>query len=129
MNILVIEDNRDLLDLLQELLAGKGHAVTCKYSYVDALHYIRDEEHAQAHVVLVDFMLKGASSEALIDLVREKMPAAYVVVMSAGFAEKAETFENLCLQKKIDAMIAKPFEFKALLNLIERFGASPRPGC
>ncbi len=125
MNILIIEDNKDLLELLQGLLTEKGHTVTCKDNYVDALHYIRDEKQARTNLVLMDFILKGASSEPLVDVIREKAPGAHVVVMSAGIAEKEDILGALYQQKKIDAVLEKPFEFKSLLALIGRYDTPP----
>ena len=45
--------------------------------------------------------------------------------MSAGIAEKEDILGALYQQKKIDAVLEKPFEFKSLLALIGRHDTPP----
>lgn len=124
MKILIIEDNNDLLEVLYGMLTDKGYTVACKNSLFDAKKYIENESPLNLDVVLIDFLLQGASSEELVKLIIEKEPGARIIMTSADTKEMKKNMENFFSRKAIDAVIEKPYNLNVLLNLINEFGAS-----
>lgn len=122
MRVLVIEDNKDLLELVGGLLTDQGYKVTCMDNLADAMQYFKGGAPAPVDVIFTDYALKGATSEKLVELMKEKMPGARIIMTSADVPHMKKSMEPLFAGKMIDAVIAKPYNFNVLLNLVREFG-------
>ncbi len=87
--LLLVDDDADFLDAL----ARRGFAVQTARDYADALAVIDREEHDFA---VVDLKMPGGSGLALVERLKQRNPAARIVVLT-GFASVATAVEAIKL--------------------------------
>jgi two-component system C4-dicarboxylate transport response regulator DctD len=123
--LLLVEDDRDLRELLTELLALEGHEVRSARNGVEALREI-DARFPQ--LVISDLEMPVLDGRALIyrmfveDLGRENVP---VILMSAS-----PHLDGVAKAVGTPYAIAKPFQFEVLEGLVNRAiteAIPPRP--
>jgi len=119
-SVLVLDDERDLLDLLTLVLERRGFRVHATADGNRASRLLRDVDFA---VALVDLMMPGLSGPAFLRetslLAPPRRPS--VVVMSALRRDLAEQeISGL----PYFALLSKPFELAALPDLIARAAAA-----
>jgi two-component system, NtrC family, response regulator PilR len=101
--ILVVDDNRELLESLVDLLRREGHEVTSATSGEEALALI--EAHP-FQLVLSDIAMPGLDGLELLARVRSLRPGTLVVLISAH-ATFDVAFDGL--RKGASGFIEKPF--------------------
>jgi|ERR1700722_2579354 len=105
--VLVIDDDRVLVDLLREFLATEGFTVDAAYDYASGIARAFDAEH---DLIVLDVKLPDGSGLELLKILRasSKVP---VVLLSAA----ADTTDRIIgLQIGADDYLAKPFEAREL---------------
>ena len=119
--ILIVEDDREVSQLLSQFLEEKGYAVTCRY---DGLSALRALEEKRADLVLLDLMLPYRSGDLVLADIREQS-AVPVIVLSA----KATTQNKIdLLRLGADDYITKPFDLDEVTARIESNLRRARPG-
>jgi DNA-binding NtrC family response regulator len=78
--ILVVDNDREMVNLLQAHLAGHGWAVAGATSGADALAALEREDY---DVVLTDLVMDGVDGLALLRAAQQREPAPRVVLMTA----------------------------------------------
>ena len=102
-NVLVIDDDRVLVDLLREFLATEGFTVNAAYDYASGLADALDGEH---ELVVLDVMLPGGSGLELLKTLRASSKVPVLLLSAVG-----ETVDRIIgLQIGADDYLAKPFE-------------------
>jgi DNA-binding response OmpR family regulator len=102
-HVLVIDDDRGLVDLLREFLATEGFTVDAAYNYASGLAGALDGEH---ELVVLDVMLPGGSGLRLLKTLRASSKVPLLLLSAAG-----ETVDRVIgLQIGADDYLAKPFE-------------------
>src|SRR5882724_9267724 len=115
-NVLVIDDDRVLVDLLREFLATEGFTVDAAYDYASGLAVALDREH---ELVVLDVMLPGGSGLELLKTLRASFKVPLLLVSAVG-----ETVDRINgLQIGEHDYLAKPFEPR---ELAARIHAIPR---
>jgi DNA-binding NtrC family response regulator len=111
--LLIVDDNPELADNIAEILAGCGHEAQVVDSVEAALDLLRSETFAG---ILTDLRLPGQSGLDLIALLRERVDATPVVLMTA-FADEAaaQTARRLGALE----VLLKPLELARLFSLVE----------
>ncbi len=107
--VLVVDDDRDLCDLLSDFLAEEGYDVTRAYGGRDAI----DSARASApDAVLLDLMLPDVSGVAVGQALRESATTRDVpiVIISGDRAALARS----TLQLRADSFLEKPFSLAAV---------------
>ncbi len=112
--ILVVDDARDTLEVLQRNLTSQGYQVFTCQSVAEALEVLRDTE---VDLVVTDLKMPGASGLDLVRHVRENLKNTEVMMIT-GYA----TIEGAVEAVKIgaDEYLAKPFTDEELFSAIER---------
>ena len=106
--IFVVEDQKELNELVKSYLEKDGYEVHSFLNYDDAIKHIDDE----VHLWLLDIMLGERNGYDLIEKIREKDPTKPVIFMSA----RDQEFDRIIgLEKGSDDYIAKPFSPKELV--------------
>lgn len=120
--IVIVEDERDILDITAEVLRDEGFKTESFCDPRQALEYLRDHQPA---LVLTDLRLPGFSGRDFIAQVRAKAGASLPVAVMSAAVDLSEQIEagNLDVQ----AYLKKPFELDDLCALASRF-AVPAPG-
>ena len=105
---MIIDDDKNINDMLCEALTGEGYTVCSAYSGTEALLMLSKQK---PDLILLDLMLPGLSGEQLLP----KIEGIPVIVVSA----KAETANKVdLLLGGAQDYITKPFELSELLARI-----------
>ncbi|MDO4467498.1 MAG: response regulator transcription factor [Bacillota bacterium] len=116
--ICVVEDEKDLNNLVAQYLRKEGYEVRSYYTYEEASSHVQDDD---VHLWILDIMLDDKSGFDLIEEIRLQGPEIPVIFMSARDKE----FDRIIgLEKGCDDYITKPFSPKELVlrvnNIIKR---------
>ncbi|MPM39195.1 Transcriptional regulatory protein CssR [bioreactor metagenome] len=107
--ICVVEDEKDLNELVKRYLEREGYDVRSYLTYDDALAHVEDDD---VHLWILDIMLDDKSGFELIDEIKNKTHDIPVIFMSARDKE----FDRIIgLEKGSDDYITKPFSPKELV--------------
>ena len=119
--ILLVDDDPDLLKLLSIRLTSAGYHVELASSAEQALANIA---LARPRVVITDLRMPGMDGMALFQHLHVKDPSLPVILLTAhGTIPDAVQ----ATQSGVFAYLTKPYDAKALLQLIERAVAMPLP--
>jgi signal transduction histidine kinase/ActR/RegA family two-component response regulator len=111
--ILVVDDNADAAMSLAMLLEMDGHEVV---AVCDGAAALRELEHFDAQLVLLDIGLPGIDGYALADLIRQRAGVAtpHLVALS-GYAVEARNAKG---EPVFDAYLTKPLELARLAEVL-----------
>ena len=109
--ILIIEDDKDINDLLATALSKAGYMTRQAWSGTEGELLLKLEREAYA-LVLLDLMLPGLSGEELLARIRQMDASIPVIILTA----KDELDEKInLLVAGADDYITKPFEIKEVV--------------
>lgn len=112
-NILVIDDEKDLCNLLGRVLSPKGYKVATANTKREGLASIREEA---PDLVFLDLKLPDGDGMKIVPKIKKKNPRAVVHIISAyGSEERREEARK----KGIYTFIDKPFTEKKILRSIK----------
>ena len=116
--ISIVEDEKDINNLVAQYLRKEGYEVHSYYTYEEASAHVADDD---VHLWILDIMLDDKSGFYLIEEIRLQGPETPVIFMSARDKE----FDRIIgLEKGCDDYITKPFSPKELVlrvnNIIKR---------
>jgi two-component system, NtrC family, response regulator GlrR len=110
--VLLVDDDRDLLQLIAMRLTAAGHAVTAVESGEQALARLAV---ARPQVVVTDLRMAGMDGMALFDAIHRDSPSLPVVILTAhGTIPEAVT----ATRRGVFSFLTKPFEPKVLLDTV-----------
>lgn len=105
----VVEDEKDLNEVVRSYLEKEGYEVRSYYTYEEAAAHLDDDD---VHLWILDIMLGENSGFDLIDQIKQNSPNTPVIFMSA----RDKDFDRIIgLEKGSDDYIAKPFYTKELV--------------
>jgi two-component system response regulator GlrR len=119
--ILLVDDDPDLLKLLSIRLTSAGYHVELASSAEQALANIAV---ARPRVVITDLRMPGMDGMALFQHLHVKDPALPVILLTAHGTIPDAVQATQC---GVFAYLTKPYDPKALLQLVERAVALPLP--
>lgn len=113
----IIDDEKNLNDLVRTYLEKEGYIVYSFYTYDEALIHKNDD----VHLWLIDIMLDRSSGFELFNEIKSIRPKMPIIFMSA----RDQEFDRIIgLEKGSDDYITKPFNIKEVIlrinNLIKR---------
>lgn len=109
--LLVVDDNRDTIDILGALLEDAGYAVSAAADGVEAFVRLRWDDRPAA--ILLDLWLPVVSgADVLEQLRREPSLAGIPVVVLTAAPVPAE------VERGADAVLQKPFNLATLLRVL-----------
>jgi len=116
--ICVVEDEKDLNELVKRYLEKEGYDVRSYLTFEEAYEHTEDDD---VSLWILDIMLDDKSGYDLIDEIKHKLPEMPVIFMSARDKE----FDRIIgLEKGSEDYITKPFSPKELVlrvnNIIRR---------
>lgn len=118
--VLVVEDDRNIVDLLRSNLLVRGFSVLVSTTGADALELM---EREQPDVALVDLMLPATDGFELCREMRAKSSLGIIVVSARG----GETDKVRALNLGADDFLVKPFGIEELLARINATLRRSRP--
>ena len=110
--ILLVDDDKDLLQLIAMRLTAAGYAVTAVESGEAALAAL---SISRPQVVVTDLRMHGMDGMALFDAIHRDSPSLPVVILTAhGTIPEAVT----ATRRGVFSFLTKPFEPKVLLDTV-----------
>ena len=109
--ILIIEDDKNINELLQEILKTNGYQVISAYSGTEALLV----HNQNIDLILLDLMLPGKSGEEIITKLKEIKNVPILVTSALSDIQKKLTLFSL----GADDYLTKPFNHEELLARIK----------
>jgi len=111
-NILLVDDDKGLLQLIAMRLSASGYAVTAVESGEAALASL---EVNRPQLVVTDLRMEGIDGLALVDAIHRKAPGIPVVILTAhGTIPDAVS----ATRRGVFSFLTKPFEPKVLLETV-----------
>ena len=112
--VLLVDDEKDFLDIMAERMAAQGMDVSTATSAEDALEMILKESY---DAVIMDFVMPEMDGFKALKLLRESRPEVSIILHSANVPEQK------CIEAiKLGAMavVEKPADLKLLTQKIEK---------
>jgi DNA-binding response OmpR family regulator len=115
--VLAVDDDPSILDLMTDILVGEGYDVLPAQNGAEALRVLEKDRPC---VVLLDMRMPTLDGWGFASAMRDRGLRLPVVVVTA--AENARAWAQ---EIGADAYLAKPFQLKDLLRVVERFCRHP----
>lgn len=96
--ILLIDDDREILELLAEWLSGKGHEV---HALADGAQALQAAQAFRPNVVILDGVLRGITGTAIASKLREENVDCRIIFLS-GLSRAELPADETVLEKPID---------------------------
>jgi DNA-binding response OmpR family regulator len=96
--ILLIDDDREILELLAEWLSGKGHEV---HALADGSQAVQAALSFRPAVVILDRVLRGITGATIAHKLREENIGCRIIFLS-GLSRAELPAEEMVLEKPID---------------------------
>lgn len=112
--ILIVDDERDIRQLLHDMLSLEGHEVAEATNGAEALDRLRK---ASFDLVLTDVRMPSLGGVELLRRVREASPSTEVIVATA-YAELETAIE--CMRAGAFDLLRKPFKLQELFSCVTR---------
>jgi CheY-like chemotaxis protein len=114
--ILVADDNRDLLELMQEMLEHHGHEIRIAYNGPDAVQIC---EEFKPDIVFLDIGLPGLNGYEVAKQIRKGASCTKMqIVAVTGFARDAD--RTRALESGFNEHVAKPIDFDRISKLLQK---------
>jgi len=113
-HVLIVDDNRDLADVLADAIQTFGYSAKAVYNGEDAL---RENTSFLPDMVLVDIDMPGLNGYETIERMRQKRPAAEIV-MVAVTGLTSDEHQRQAYEAGFDLFIAKPIGAEKLRELL-----------
>jgi len=112
--ILIVDDDRDMLETIQEILIDSGYLVKGLTDPKKVLDVLKETE---INILLSDIKMPEINGLELTKKVKAKFPDIIIILMT-GFSE-AYTVQD-ALMAGADEYITKPFKQKEIEMIVER---------
>ncbi|OGR85641.1 MAG: hypothetical protein A3J74_06210 [Elusimicrobia bacterium RIFCSPHIGHO2_02_FULL_57_9] len=124
-NILVVDDDRQIVDLVTEYLAGEGYTVIG----VTEVHVaLNKASKFKPDLVILDYHMPGGGGLELLKNLRQLTLTEDVPVLFLSATPKYEILYNV-IDTPLVAFLEKPIDFdklnNAILELLNESGAGP----
>jgi DNA-binding NtrC family response regulator len=117
--LLIIDDNKEILDALCEFLSKKKYDITSANNGLEGLKYL-EQEKQRFDVVITDLIMPDISGVALISIIKKRFPDIIVIAIT-GWGEHPEA---LATEAEADHVMEKPFELSKLEKLLKKLLSS-----
>ncbi len=122
LRVLLVDDDKSLLDILATLLELDGHTVVKVSAAHQGLLRMREETF---DLTLVDLKMPRTTGLDMLRAIREEYPDTKVVIMTA-YASVNSTVEAMRLG--VFDYLPKPFKLADLRRMLERVGEEIQAG-
>jgi len=111
--ILIVDDDRSLVEVLQKRLEVSGYETVCAYEGVRAVQMAHSEK---PDLILLDWMIPTGHGGTVIESLASKNDTRRIpIIIITGVYEKLKEVEA-DFPKVVQAIFRKPIETKALLH-------------
>lgn len=113
LTILLVDDEELLVDSMARFFRRKSFDVITANGVTEARKIIKERD---IQILITDMRMPDGEGIELIELLRKKSPAS-IIFCATGFSEEDE---STILEKGANAVVAKPFEKKEILEKITK---------
>jgi DNA-binding NtrC family response regulator len=114
LNILVVDDDKDVCEYLDDFLTSEGYAVRCVNDPTVALDALRDEDY---HLCVLDLMMPKLNGIDLLERIRQADDDLAVIILT-GYPSLESAASSI--QHDVSAYIQKPFSITDFRDAIQR---------
>jgi CheY-like chemotaxis protein len=118
--IVVIDDDKDILDVIQFILAEEGYSVVV-YDRLESLEKIAEQKPS---VILLDYKLGGTYSTDFCLSLKSDPLTKYIPVILVSASDSLEQITKQC---NADAFLSKPFDLKDFIKIVKHYADSNNP--
>lgn len=111
--LLMVDDDKDMLEVTKALLSKKGFEVATYSNWEDALIAI---ETFQPQIILLDVFLSGIDGLEICKKLKEMQQTRHIPVLI--FSAYPRVAESVTYEYGADDFIAKPFEVNELVTKV-----------
>ncbi len=109
--IVIADDNRDICNLLTDLLEEEGYTVDSVYNGYELLSYLEDNNPS---VIILDLMMPDKTGLSILGTIKQVSPYSRIIIYT-GYKE----YENSIYAKTADKFLVKGSDLKVLLEAIK----------
>ncbi len=112
--ILIVDDEKVMADLMQQILEKRGYKVTARTSSIEALEAFRNKPY-EFDLVITDMTMPNMTGK---ELARELMSirSGIPIILCTGFSEQID--ENEAKWMGINAFVMKPIHMHEISNVV-----------
>lgn len=118
LEILIVDDNRDITNLLKDIISMENHAVTIAGTGQEAKSCLGDHRFDLA---FCDITLPDISGWEVIQVLNTQSPQTAVVIISGHGDVVMEDNGN---SNRIDSVLKKPFKIDEVQSVIHKYSAN-----
>src|ERR1700741_1322569 len=112
-HILIVDDQREICDLVQEYLSGEGYRVSTAQ---DGAGMRKIMAQSPVDLVILDLMLPGEDGLTLARALRQEMPNVGIIILTG----RGEIVDRIIgLEMGADDYLPKPFHLRELLARVK----------
>jgi DNA-binding response OmpR family regulator len=115
--VLVLEKNKDILELIAIILSDAGYQVDLISSEQEMFAHIKD---FQPDLILLDVIQPTPEGTALCQSIKAAADTNHIPVIVLSTHPKAEVMKEICA----DEVVPKPFDISFLVSVIEEYSLS-----
>jgi DNA-binding NtrC family response regulator len=114
LNILVVDDDKDVCEYLEDFLSSDGYTVTCINDPTQAIDAMRETEF---HVAILDLMMPKLSGIDLLNQIRRVDDDIAIIILTGYPSLESATAS---IEHEVSAYIRKPFSIDEFRDAIGR---------
>lgn len=112
--ILVVDDEKDVREIVAEMIADLGYTVRGVGSGEAALNFMAK---TPVDLIISDVKMRGMDGLALVKRVRTKFPKLPMALMTSY---PSDDVHRLLREKMVDFLLLKPFKIDELQGMVQR---------
>lgn len=116
MKVLVVDDQRNIVELLENIIVDKGHTVDTAYDGRQGLELIKSRQYDLA---IIDHNMPEMTGMELLKYIKaEGIPVKTIII--SGYPNVQESFFK---KLGVDEFIKKPFGIEDIEQMLEKYAA------
>jgi len=108
----IIEDNRELREVMGALITVEGHKAVCFESAEAYLDFFSSPQYVAPAATITDNRLPGMNGTDLVKYIRQRLPSQKIVIATATIPDIKLVTAELCYE------LPKPFMYQELKALV-----------
>ena len=113
MEILVVDDNKDICQLIENILLSEGYNVQSCFNPLEFSSIIKE---IKPKLIITDLLMSGYDGRTLTKEIKENSATEHIKIMMMSAHPDAE---KLSESAGVDDFLTKPFEIDDLVNKVE----------
>ena len=115
--ILVVDDDKAILDLIQNILSGLNRYDIVMTETSSGVLNLLDQE--EIDILITDIIMTDLGGIELTSVIKENYPSVKIIIMTAGGLITKNTLFNLAERFGVDYRLEKPFSKEMLISAVE----------